>query len=147
MSKVENARSDFEAGFSCSQSVLAAYGPQLGLDREMALRVAGAFGGGIGHLGRTCGAVTGSFMVIGLRYGKTKAKDDETKEKTYRLVGKFVEEFSARNGSTICRELLGSDIGTPEGMRLAEERGLFTSLCPKLVQDAAEILERLLELE
>ena len=147
MSKVENARTDFEAGFSCSQALLAAYGAQLGLDRETALKVAGAFGGGIGRLGRTCGAVTGSVMVIGLKYGKTKAEDDEKKEKTYRLVGEFVEEFRARNGSTICRELLGSDIGTSEGMQLAEERGLFTSLCPKLVHDAAEIVGQLLERE
>jgi C_GCAxxG_C_C family probable redox protein len=117
------------------------------LDAETALKGAGAFGGGIGHLGRTCGAVTDSFMVIGLKYGKTKAEDGEMKEKTYRLAGEFVEEFRARNESTLFRDLLGSDIGTPEGMQLAEERGLFTSLCTKLVQDLAEIPGQLLERE
>ena len=59
MANVEHALSRFEQGFSCSQSVLSAYGPQLGLDTELALRVSGAFGSGMARMGRTCGAVTG----------------------------------------------------------------------------------------
>ena len=144
MSKVENALSCFEAGFSCSQSMLAAYGPQLGLDHETALKVAGAFGGGMGCMGQTCGAVTGAFMVIGLEYGKTEAEDDETKEKTYSLVKEFVDRFRSRNGSIVCRELLDCDISNPEERELAMEKGLFTTLCPRFVQDAAEIIEQLI---
>ena len=45
------------------------------MGREMALKVSGAFGGGMGHLGETCGAVTGAFMLIGLKYGKTRVED------------------------------------------------------------------------
>jgi C_GCAxxG_C_C family probable redox protein len=63
MDEVEHAVSCFKDGFSCSQAVLSAYGEQFGLDREMALKVSGAFGGGMGHLGETCGAVTGAFML------------------------------------------------------------------------------------
>jgi C_GCAxxG_C_C family probable redox protein len=145
MSKVEQAVSCFEEGFSCAQAVLSAYGPQLGLERELALRVAGAFGGGMGRMGRTCGAVTGALMVIGLQYGKTEADDDETKEVCYNLVGEFVEQFESRHGAITCQELLGYNIGIPEERELAKEQGLFDTLCPRLVRDAAEIVEQILK--
>ena len=145
MNKVERAVSCFNDGFSCSQAVLSTYGEQFGLDRETALKVAGAFGGGMGHMGETCGAVTGALMVTGLKYGQTRVEDKEPKKKTYRLVKEFAEKFKVRNGSINCTELLGCDLSTPEGMQRAKERGLFTTVCPKFVQDAAEILEELIE--
>jgi C_GCAxxG_C_C family probable redox protein len=146
MDKVERAVSCFKEGFSCSQALLSTYGAQFGLNREMALKVSGAFGGGMGRMGETCGVVTGAFMVIGLKYGKTRFEDEQTKEKVYSLVKELVDKFKSRNGSIICRELLGCDISTPEGMKLAKEKNLFTTLCPKLVQDAAEIIEQIFKL-
>jgi C_GCAxxG_C_C family probable redox protein len=145
MSQVEQADSCFEEGFSCSQAVFSTYAPQLGLDRESALKVAGPFGGGMGGLGNTCGAVTGAFMVIGLKHGRLRVDDIETKERVYSLVKEFARRFASRNGSILCRELLGHDISTPEGRSLARDKGLFDTICPKLVQDAAEIIEQILE--
>jgi C_GCAxxG_C_C family probable redox protein len=146
VNQVERATSCFEEGFSCSQSVASAYGPSLGLDRELALRVSGAFGGGMGRMGETCGAVTGALMVIGLKYGRTRPEDDEARDKTYGLAREFVDRFKSRNGSAICRELLGFDIGTPEGKKQLEERELSTIRCAKFVHDAAEIVAELLEI-
>ena len=100
----------------------------------------------MGRMGETCGAVTGAFMVIGLRYGKIKSEDEQTKEKAYSLVREFVEKFKSRNGSVLCRELLGYDISVPEGMKLAIDKNLSAILCPKFIQDAAEIVEEILEL-
>lgn len=77
---VERTLSAFDEGFSCSQSVFSAFAPELGLDREMALRVATAFGGGMGHRGDTCGAVTGAFLAIGLKHGRVKAEDREIRD-------------------------------------------------------------------
>ena len=145
MSQVERAVSCFREGFNCSQAVFSTYGPQLGLDRELALKVTGPFGAGMARMGQVCGAVTGSFMVIGLIRGRTRAEDEETREKAYRLVHEFVDQFTARNGSILCRELLGCDLSTEEGQALAEERNLFDTLCPKFIQDAAEIMEQFLE--
>ena len=99
----------------------------------------------MGHLGRTCGAVTSAFMVIGLEYGKTRAEDNETRDKAYGLVKEFADRFQSRNGSTVCKELLGYDISVPEEYELAKEKGGFATLCPKLVRDAAEIVEQMLE--
>jgi C_GCAxxG_C_C family probable redox protein len=145
MNNVECAVSCFNDGFSCSQAVLATYAELFGLDRDRALKVASAFGGGMGHLGETCGAVTGAFMVIGLKCGQTEDADDkETKKKTYRLVKVFAEKFKALNGSISCTELLGCDLSTPEGMKRAKEQNLFVTLCPTFVRDAAELLEELL---
>jgi len=144
MSNVEIAMASFKEGLSCSQAVLAAFAPGLGLDRLTALRVAAAFGGGMARMGQTCGAVSGALMVIGLRHGHVVAEDQAAKERTYALVREFVDQFRARNTSLLCRELLGCDVGTPEGMQLVREKGLTTSICPGLVRDAAEILEQLM---
>jgi C_GCAxxG_C_C family probable redox protein len=116
----------------------------LGLDREQALKVAGAFGGGMARMGETCGVVTGSMMTIGLKYGKTKASDDEAKEKTYRLVIEFVDKFKVRYGSIVCRELLDCDMSTPEGLQKFKDRNLIETHCVKFVKDAVEMLETIL---
>lgn len=142
--RIEQAVSCFNEGLSCSQAVLASYASDFGLERNMALKVAAGFGGGMGRMAQTCGAVTGACMVIGLKYGATSAQDRLAKEKTYQLVRLFNERFTARNPSVICKELLGCDISTPAGLDAAKERDLFSTLCPKLVRDAAEILEELL---
>jgi C_GCAxxG_C_C family probable redox protein len=145
MSIADQAVACFDEGFNCSQAVFSAFAPQLGLDRVVALKVAGPFGGGIGRMGETCGAVTGALMVIGLKYGQTTSEDKAAKEKSYELVRQFAERFKARNrGCLACRELLGADIGTPEGMQKIREKQAFTTMCPKFVRDAAEIVEELL---
>jgi C_GCAxxG_C_C family probable redox protein len=141
---VEQAVACFQEGFSCSQAILATFAPQFGLDRDLALKVSGAFGAGMGRMGETCGAVTGAFMVIGLLHGRTKAEDQETKEKAYALVAELADQFRRRNGSLACRELLGCDLGTPEGQQYAHDQGLAATRCAKFVRDAAEIVERML---
>ncbi len=145
MSIADQAAACFDEGFSCSQAVFSAFAPQLGLDRVTALKVAGPFGGGMGRMGETCGAVTGALMVIGLKYGQTTGEDRAAKEKSYELVRQFAERFKARNrGCIACRELLGADISTPDGMQKIREKQAFTTMCPKFVRDAAEIVEKLL---
>lgn len=145
MSRVEQAVSCFEEGFTCSQALLSTYGKKFGLAREIALRIADGFGGGMGSMGETCGAVTGAFMVIGLKHGRTVVEDREAHKKTNSLINAFVHGFKSRNGSIVCRELLGCDVSTPEGLNSAREKKLFTIVCPKYVRDAAEIVEQILE--
>jgi C_GCAxxG_C_C family probable redox protein len=144
MNKTDKALSCFQEGFNCSQSVFSTYAVDMGLDRDIALKVAQAFGGGMAQMGETCGAVTGAFMVIGLKYGKVRIDDDEAKRRTYALVKEFTGKFKARNGTIICRELLGCDIGTPEGNRVAKDKQLFSTVCPGFVKDAVDILEDIL---
>ena len=144
MNNVEKAVSCFNEGFACSQSILSTYGEELGLNRELGLKVSGAFGGGMVNMGDTCGAVTGALMVIGLKYGRTIATDTVAKEMTYNFAEEFLEEFKQRNKTIVCKELLGCDISTPEGRAFDSENKICDKLCPKFVQDAAEILEEIL---
>lgn len=145
MGEVEKAVSCFNEGFMCSQAVLSAYAQQFGMDREAALKVSAAFGGGMGRMGETCGAVTGAFMVIGLKYGRTEVRNAQAHEKTNRLVKEFVDRFKAINGSIVCRELLGCDLSTPDGLKTFVDKKLRDELCTKLVRDAAEIVGQLLK--
>jgi C_GCAxxG_C_C family probable redox protein len=133
----------FERGFACSQSIFSTYAGPLGLAEGTALKIADAFGGGMGGLGGTCGAVTGSYMIFGLINGRTDADDDESKQHTRALIKEFTRQFKIRHKTTICNELLGYDVSTPEGKEAAEAGGVFNDRCPKFVADAAMILEQL----
>jgi C_GCAxxG_C_C family probable redox protein len=137
-SKVDLAVSRLNAGLSCSQAILATYAVQDGLDMDMALRLACGFGAGMGRLAQTCGAVTGAFMVLGLLYD---TNDRTSKEIVYSAVQEFNDEFMKRNGSTVCKDLLGYDMSTQAGFLAARKQGVVKTVCPKMVRDAAEIIE------
>ena len=143
MSKADEAVALFNQGYNCSQALLATFGPELGLDRGLALKAAGPFGGGIARSGDLCGAVTGAVMAIGLRYSSDQV-DPEAKARSYAAVHRMLQEFQSRHGSIVCRDLLGCDIGTEEGRAEAQARDTHHTVCPQFVRDAAEILERIL---
>ncbi len=136
----------FKAGLNCTQAILSTYGPHFGLDRENAVKIARAFGSGMG-MGETCGAVTGALMLIGLKHAKLKGSSFISKDKTEEIAREFAARFKARNGTTVCRELLGCDVSSLEGLKAAKKEKHFKKRCPKFVQDAVEILEEMLERE
>jgi len=147
MDRVKRAVDAFKEGFSCSQAVLSAFSETMGLDRSTALKISQSFGGGMAHMGETCGAVTGAFMVIGLQHGRTRADDDEAKEKTYATVHEFILRFKARYNSIVCKEILGYDVSDEAEFKQAQNEEVFQRICPNLVQSAAEICEDLLSLK
>lgn len=127
---------------NCSQAVLTAFSEELGVDKSLALKIALPFGAGMGRTGGLCGAVTGAYMVLGLR-PYPELTPLERKEKVYSLVGEFNRRFKSLHGSISCSALLGYDLGTPEGLAEAREKGLITASCPIFVSDAVSILEEL----
>lgn len=135
MSKVEEALSLFEEGFSCSQAVFAVYATDYGMDKEMALKVAQGFGAGMGGMRGECGCVTGAYMVISLIHGRTKAEDGAARAKTFTLVKEFNKRFKEIHKVSTCRELL-------EG-----KKGSHFEMCSDYVSSACEILNEILELE
>ncbi len=141
MNNSEQAVKLFKSGFSCSQSVLAAFGPELGLPLLECLRVSSGFGGGM-HQNGTCGAITGALMVLGLRHGP-KETTDTARQKVYDHSAELFRRFQARCGSTLCTDLMGCDLSTAEGLQFARDNNLFKAICPKMVRVAAEILEEL----
>ncbi len=146
MSRAEEAKKQFEKGFLCAPAVLSTYSEQLGLEKALALKIACGFGAGIGRMGKTCGAVTGALMVIGLKHGKVNLADEESEQRTYTLVKEFIDRFTALYGSIECKELIGYDLSDSGELRLAWESGVFKNKCPSFVYDSARILEDVLHL-
>lgn len=146
MTRIQAAVEDFRKGFSCSQAVLAAYGPDLGLDRDAALRISQVFGGGLARSADMCGAVYGALLVLSLKHGRTRPEDEDMRDTTYTLAREFLRMFRERYGGHVnCRDLLGCDISTPEGSQKAVESKVHNELCPEFIRTAGEILEDLLE--
>ena len=131
----------FLEGTTAPSPLAAACGGRYGLDRATAVKAAQAFGGGMGRTGNVCGAVTGALMVIGFVCSAKDAKDMAAKFRAAHMAREVMARFRVRNGSIACRDLLGCDISTEEGHRKAVEQGLFKTVCPKAVEDAALVLE------
>jgi len=148
MDRSEKALSYFDNKFNCSQSVLTVFAEELGLTEDESLRVACAFGGGMGRQQQTCGAVTGAAMALGLKYGKGKNDSDDKKLLTYDMTVELFEEFNKLNGSTNCRSLLNDlDMRNENELSLINEQNLFHTNCRKYVADAVKITERILARE
>ncbi len=107
---------------NCAQAILHTYADVAGIDEEMAMDVANAFGAGMGNMEGTCGALVGAGMVLGM-VNKDKAK-------SMKQMREIMTKFQERNGATQCKLLKG--VGTKTVLRA----------CPDCVADAAEFLEQ-----
>jgi C_GCAxxG_C_C family probable redox protein len=141
MDTSESALSIFKNGFNCAQAVLAASVEKTDLPDQVAYRIACGFGAGMGRRQKTCGAVSGGIMVIGMLYGRDGSRTDEAKEKTYSVVNAFMDEFEKRHSTTECRELLGCDLNTEEGKRKYIDSRLYSTVCLECIRDVTAILE------
>lgn len=145
MNSKERGLETFSKGYSCAQAVFSALSESIGIDRQSALKTAGAFGGGMGRNGLTCGAVTGALMAIGYKYGKDSDGDTTSKENTYKKVNLFFEDFKNMHGALDCSSLVKHDVTNDVEYKKAVESGVFKNLCPKLVESAIEIAEKILK--
>lgn len=146
MNKGEKAVKYFKNKFNCSQSVLTVFGTDFGIKEDDCLKISCAFGGGMGRLQHTCGAVTGALMVLGMKYGKALDDPEEKKQYSYLKTREFFSEFEKLHGSANCRELLkGLDMNNPEDLRKITDQNLFEIKCEEYVSDAVKILEKLMK--
>ena len=130
---------------NCAQAVLSTYCEKFGLERSLALKLAQGFGGGMGRMGATCGAVTGAYMVIGLAQKMWDENPRQSLDRTYELVREFNQRFKALHGSVICKELISCDLSTSEGLAEARNKKIFTTVCPDFVSDSVKILEAMIQ--
>lgn len=142
--KSEIAVARFREGFCCSQAVFSVFAPELGLDEADALRLAEGFGAGMSLPG-ICGAVSGAVLTVGLRYGRTVAGDEESKQKTRALIKTFYRRFSESHGALDCKTLTGCDVTNTEESDKAEAAGVFDDVCPKLIASAVAILNDIMD--
>ncbi len=145
MTRVEKAKKLFEQNnYHCSQSVLAVFAEELGITEKQALKLGGCFGGGMCK-GEVCGACVGALMALGLKYGQCDIDDIESRTKTNDVTVRFLDSFAKENGSYICKEILGYDLSIPEEKVEARAKGLFVTLCPKMVESAVKLVEKIIE--
>jgi C_GCAxxG_C_C family probable redox protein len=142
----QKALEAFRSGLNCAQSVVTAYADELNFNSEEALFLSCGFGGGMGRLQETCGAVTGSYMVLGVYNCRKVADNAGRKEATYSMVQKFSAKFNELNGTTNCRSLLNCDLRTEDGNRYAKENNLFGTICERCITDSVKIVNDLTDL-
>jgi len=145
MHELEEINTLFNQSYNCAQIVCSKFGPTLGITREDCFRIASGFGAGMSTLQEVCGAVTGAFMVLGMKYGNIHINDKLAKQKIYDMVQEFTRQFKAKNRSINCKVLLDYDISTPAGLQKARDQKIFQTKCPYFVHDAIEIVRDLLK--
>lgn len=142
MIRKEMAKQNFKEGFNCAQAVVLAFADLTEMDKSTLLKLSSSFGGGLGRLREVCGCVSGMAIVLGVLYGYDDSSSKDEKADHYTRIQEVAHEFEKRNGSIVCRELLGlehkHDSPNPEDRTEAYYK---KRPCVELVGDAAEILE------
>jgi len=89
-------------GFNCSQSVYLACRDESLMPERTAILSSGAFGGGVGGLGQTCGALCGALMALYERHAPKDMSDLDKKRCVRALMQDFGTWFERRFGSCMC---------------------------------------------
>jgi C_GCAxxG_C_C family probable redox protein len=143
--KSKEAEQVFNEGYNCAQAVVLPVAGECSIAETDALRMASVFGAGMGRMQETCGAVTGAFMVIGLKYGFTRPDDQERRAIVLDKTKEFVREFKDAFGTLSCRELLKCNLNTEEGQRKHKEENQRKLICLECVARSARIVEKLID--
>ena len=137
----QTAQENFLKGYNCSQSILMAFSDLLPLEPAMLEKLGSSFGGGMGRLREVCGSVSGIFMVFGMLYGYEGPQKGPEKMQHYTHIQALAEEFKAKFGSIVCRELLNKP-QSAENPKPDERTDEYYKKrpCKELIGAAAEIL-------
>jgi len=130
MDRVQRAVEGKSKGYNCAQSVACAFSDVTGVDEEILFKATEGYGGGMGDMQCTCGAVTGAVMVCGLLNSRGRTVSG-SKAETMKLARQITQRFRKQNGSVICKELKGV------------ETGKMLRSCPDCVADAVKLVEEI----
>ncbi len=144
MTHKEKALDYFSRKFHCSQAVLAAFADECGITEEQALKLGACFGSGM-RKGEVCGACTGALLVLGALFGQYEEGDMESRMLANEVNDAMMNRFAKVCGSYLCNDLLKCDISTMEGIEFAKKNNLFTEFCPRMVANAVDILEEIIQ--
>ena len=144
MSKGDIAKGYFEQGYNCSQSVALAFADEVGMDGKMIARLTGGFGGGMGRMREVCGTVSGTAFVLSALYGYSDPTDADAKAQLYADVQKVAGEFKDKNGSVVCRDLLGLTQDGFDNPQPEKRTDTYYKKrpCGELVKMSADLLEK-----
>ncbi len=140
---IEKALSRFDEGYACSQSVLLAFSEEFNLDERTAKLISANFGGGMGRLREKCGALTGGFMVLGLKYGNVEPKDLDTKLASYQKVRILNKQMLNIYESADCADILKKHATVQE----ITDRKHHKIICREIVGNVSGMVYDLLQTE
>ena len=116
MKNSEIAKENFKSGYNCAQSVFMTYADKFGINKDMALKLSSSFGGGMGRMREVCGE----------------------------LIQTLAEKFKERNGTIICRELLGLEKGENNSFVPSKRTEEYYNErpCEDFISDACNIIDK-----
>ncbi len=129
---IDTALAYFKEGYACSQSVAMTFAPEFGVDVDTVKMISAQFGGGMGRLRGTCGAVTGAPMVLGMATGTYDPKDMTTKLAQYKKVQDLNASIVNIYGTAECGELLKKKVSKEQ----VEARAHHNIVCTNLIEDS-----------
>jgi len=135
-----------DQGFNCCESTLQGLGDYLGVKSDLIPSIATGFGGGIGHTGGVCGAITGAGMALGIKYGRRDPQDKEKRDWLYQRVENFLQDAEKELGSLNCRDLIGLTLNTDEAMKIYREKNLRKK-CHQIIEQVEKLAQTYLSLD
>jgi C_GCAxxG_C_C family probable redox protein len=134
-------------GYNCAESVLLTFLNSWSKYFRMGVTSAAAtaFGGGMGRMGHTCGALSGGLIVIGLDIGRTDGNDDEGKKEAYSEARKLLQCFQERWGALTCRELTQCDLSTQDGFEKYRRQRIHETKCTEIIKETVKMVTTILQ--
>ena len=129
--------------YHCAQSSFLALSEQFSLGNKDIVKALTPFPG-LAETGKTCGALIGSLMVIGLVFGRDRIDDWKKYRESLIPSGDFVTAFENKEGSTNCAEIVEKEFGKRYNLRDPAEQQEFvaagaTEKCGKVVKNAVHM--------
>ena len=143
MTRADRAESLFRLGYNCSQAVLLSFSDIIDDSEENLAHISFLLGGGVSRLREVCGAVSGMGMAAGMIFPASVPCTGEEKAENYKMMQELAFEFKKRNGSYICRELLGIESPGAQAPSPESRTAQYYKKrpCIALIRSAVDILE------
>lgn len=124
---MNEAQINYENGYNCAQAILKMYEKELNISSDELMKIAQGLGSGM-FIGETCGAVTASVMVLGLKKSSGVIGDIVSRKAVFTDVKNLESRFKEKYCSLNCRTL----------------KTECKASCKNIVADSAEILKELI---
>jgi hypothetical protein len=83
--------------------------------------------------------------MLGLAHGRDHVSERGTQQEIYLMSGEFAQRFEDVNGALRCRDLIGLDVTTAEGVQEYYARNLLEEVCSGVVTNSVRVLLDILE--
>ncbi|MFP4041277.1 MAG: C-GCAxxG-C-C family protein [Bacteroidales bacterium] len=144
MDRKEKAAEMYSNSLNCAQSVIGAFEDKLGNQCNILMEAASGFGGGMGKLQKTCGAITGSIMIMSVLNYKNMPN---SKEKLEKNIQELVKRFEKKFGATDCLDIITYNLNTESGKEKAKQEKIFERKCTKVVSQTVEWVSEIIDTE